>query len=129
MKSEIIKIYFESFNKYIYEADGMEFWFARDIQQLLGYAKWENFLKVIDKAKIACEKAGVSVKDNFANTVRAVNMPNGGIKEVDDIFLTRYASYLIAQNGDPAKDQIAFAMNYFAIQIVKLYRTALALKS
>lgn len=119
MKSEIIKIYFESFNRYIYEADGIEFWFARDVQQLLGYTKWENFLKVIDKAKIACEKAEVKVEDNFANTVRAINMPNGGIKEVDDIFLTRYASYLIAQNGDPAKDQIAFAMNYFAIQTRK----------
>ena len=119
MKLEIIKSYFENFNKYVYEADGLEFWFARDIQTLLGYSSWQNFMKVIEKAKEACKNSGVIVEDNFANTVRAVNMPNGGIKEMDDMFLTRYACYLIAQNGDPAKEQIAFAMSYFAIQTRK----------
>ena len=116
MKLELIKSYFEKFNKCVYEANGLEFWFARDLQVLLGYAKWENFLNVIEKAKEACRNSGVKVEDNFADTVRAINMPNGGIKEVDDMFLTRYACYLIAQNGDPAKEQIAFAMIYFAIQ-------------
>ena len=119
MKLEIIKSYFENFNKYVYEADGLEFWFARDIQTLLGYSSWQNFMKVIEKAKEACKNSGVIVEDNFANTVRAVNMPNGGIKEMDDMFLTRYACYLVAQNGDPAKEQIAFAMSYFAIQTRK----------
>ncbi|MDO8667964.1 MAG: DNA damage-inducible protein D [bacterium] len=119
MKLELIRTYFEEFNKCVYEAKGIEFWFARDIQNLLGYSKWENFLNVIEKAKEACKNSGVNVEDNFANTVRAVNMPNGGIKEVDDIFLTRYACYLIAQNGDSTKEPIAFAMSYFAIQTRK----------
>jgi DNA-damage-inducible protein D len=119
MKLELIKAYFENFNKYIYETDGLDFWFARDLQELLGYSKWENFLKVIEKAKTACENVDLKVEDHFANTVRAVNMPNGGIREVDDFFLTRYACYLIAQNGDSSKEPIAFAMNYFAIQTRK----------
>jgi DNA-damage-inducible protein D len=119
MKNESIKAYLEDFNKHVYETKGLEFWFASDLQILLGYVKWDNFLKVIEKAKIACNNAGVKVEDNFADTVRAVDMPNGGIKEVDDIFLTRYACYLIAQNGDPTKEQIAFAMNYFAVQTRK----------
>ena len=116
MKLELINVYFENFNKHIYEVDSLEFWFARDLQVLLGYAKWENFLNVIEKAKEACRNSGGKIEDNFADTVRAVNMPNGGIKEADDMFLTRYACYLIAQNGDPAKEQIAFAMSYFAFQ-------------
>lgn len=119
MKLELVKTYFENFNKFVYEANGLEFWFARDLQILLGYTKWENFLNAIEKAKKACENSGGDVGDNFATTVRAVNMPNGGIKEVDDIFLTRYACYLIAQNGDPSKEQVAFAMSYFAIQTRK----------
>lgn len=119
MKSELIKSYLDLFESRIYKTDEIEFWFARDLQEMLGYTDWRNFVKVIEKAKIACENAGVNKADHFVNTIRAVNMPNGGIKEVDDMFLTRYASYLIAQNGDSAKDQIAFAMNYFAIQTRK----------
>lgn len=119
MKLELIKSYFDEFNKYVYEAEDVEFWFAKDLQILLGYSKWENFLNVIEKAKEACKNSGAKIEDNFAPTVRAVKMPNGGIKEVDDMFLTRYACYLIAQNGDPAKEQIAFAMSYFAIQTRK----------
>ncbi len=119
MKSELIKNYFENFNKYIYETEGLDFWFARDLQKLLGYKNWENFLKVIQKAKVACKNAGGEKEEHFANTVRAVNMPKGGVKEVDDLFLTRYACYLIAQNGDSGKEPIAFAMNYFAIQTRK----------
>lgn len=119
MKLELIKTYFEDFNKRVYEANGLEFWFARDLQELLDYAKWENFLNVIEKAKEACRNSGVNVDDNFANTARAVDMPNGGIREVDDIFLTRYACYLIAQNGDSSKEKISFAMSYFAVQTRK----------
>lgn len=119
MKSELIKSYLDRFESHVYKTDKVEFWFARDLQEILGYADWRNFLKVIDKAKTACMNAGVNINDHFVNTVRAVNMPNGGIKEVDDIFITRYAGYLIAQNGDSSKEPIAFAMNYFAIQTRK----------
>ncbi len=119
MKLDNIINYFNNFNKFVYEVDGLEFWFARDLQNLLGYSKWENFLNAIEKAKNACINSGIKTDDHFANTVRAVNMPNGGIKEVEDLFLTRYACYLIAQNSDPAKEQVAFAMSYFAIQTRK----------
>lgn len=119
MKSEVINNYFNDFNKFVYEVDGLEFWFARDLQNLLGYSKWENFLNIIEKAKIACVNSNIKIDDHFADTVRAVNMPNGGIKEVEDMFLTRYACYLIAQNGDSSKEPIAFAMSYFAIQTRK----------
>jgi len=119
MQSELIKSYLDRFESHIYKTDEVEFWFARDLQEMLNYSDWRNFLKVIEKAKEACKNSGAIVEDNFAPTVRAVNMPNGGIKEVDDMFLTRYACYLIAQNGDPAKEQIAFAMSYFAIQTRK----------
>ncbi|MFZ4648986.1 MAG: DNA damage-inducible protein D [Patescibacteria group bacterium] len=119
MKTEMIKSYLESFNSFAYEAGGTEFWFARDLQHLLGYSNWENFLNVIEKAKTACQNSGVSLDDNFAETSQAVSMPNGAIKEMDDIFLTRYACYLIAQNSDSTKEQVAFAMSYFAIQTRK----------
>lgn len=119
MKTEVIHNYFNEFNQFVYEADGLEFWFARDLQNLLGYLKWDNFLNVIEKAKEACFNSGVKIDDHFAGTVRIIKMPNGGDKEVGDIFLTRYACYLIAQNGDSSKEQIAFAMSYFAIQTRK----------
>jgi len=119
MKSEVINNYFNDFNKFVYEVDGLEFWFARDLQNLLGYSKWENFLNIIEKAKIACANSDIKVDDHFAYTVRAVDMPNGGVKEAEDMFLTRYACYLVAQNGDSSKEQVAFAMSYFAIQTRK----------
>ncbi|OIO05441.1 DNA damage-inducible protein D [Candidatus Falkowbacteria bacterium CG1_02_37_21] len=119
MKSEVINSYFNDFNKFVYEVDGLEFWFARDLQNLLGYLKWENFLNIIEKAKIACSNSDVKVDDHFAYTARAVDMPNGGVKVAEDMFLTRYACYLIAQNGDSNKEQVAFAMSYFAIQTRK----------
>lgn len=119
MKPEVINNYFNEFNRFVYEADGLEFWFARDLQNLLGYSKWDNFLNVIEKAKTACRNSGIKIDDHFADTARVTKMPNGGDKEVSDIFLTRYACYLIAQNGDSSKEQIAFAMSYFAIQTRK----------
>lgn len=119
MKPEVINSYFNDFNKFVYEVDGLEFWFARDLQNLLGYSKWENFLNIIEKAKIACANFDIKVDDHFAYTVRAVGMPNGGVKEAEDMFLTRYACYLVAQNGDSSKEQVAFAMSYFAIQTRK----------
>ncbi len=96
--------------------DGVEFWLARDIQHLLGYAKWENFLNVVSKAKTACEVSGHQVADHFPDVRKMVDLGSGSQREVDDLMLTRYACYLIAQNGDPKKPEIAFAQTYFAIQ-------------
>lgn len=97
----------------------VEFWCARDLQTLLGYARWENFAKVIDKAITACQNSGHDPKDHFRGVTKMVDLGSGAQREVEDIALTRYACYLIAQNGDPAKEQIAFAQTYFAVQTRK----------
>lgn len=94
----------------------MEFWLARDIQHLLGYSKWDNFLNVVSKAKTACEVSGHAIEDHFADVGKMVDLGSGSQREVDDLMLTRYACYLIAQNGDPRKQEIAFAQTYFALQ-------------
>lgn len=88
---------------------GIEFWCARGLQMLLGCAKWENFAKVIDRPITACEAAGYNTKDHFLDIRKMVVLGSGAKHEVEDIALTRYANYLIAQNGDPGKVQIAFA--------------------
>jgi len=98
------------------ENTGTEFWCARDLQMLLGYARWENFAKVIEKAVTACRNAGYDPDDHFLEITKMVILGSGAKREVDDIALTRYACYLIAQNGDPSKDPIAFAQTYFALQ-------------
>ncbi len=95
---------------------GIEFWLARDLQHLLGYSKWDNFLNVVSKARTACEISGHQVADHFADVGKMVDLGSGSQREVADIMLTRYACYLIAQNGDPQKPEIAFAQTYFAIQ-------------
>ena len=97
----------------------VEFWCARDLQMLLGYTRWENFAKVIDKAITACQNSGHDPKDHFLGIRKMVTLGSGAKREIEDIALTRYACYLIAQNGDPAKDQIAFAQTYFAVQTRK----------
>ena len=102
-----------------YQQDGLEYWMARDLQVLLDYTQWRNFLLVIDKAKASCLTSGQNTSDHFAGVSKTIAMPKGASKEVDDIMLSRYACYLIAQNGDPRKDQIAFAQSYFAIQTRK----------
>jgi len=96
-----------------------EFWCARDLQMLLGYSQWRNFAAVIDRAITACENSGYDPKDHFAHISKMVVLGSGAKREIDDIALTRYACYLIAQNGDPAKDPIAFAQTYFAVQTRK----------
>lgn len=121
MKIEIIKSLINDFESYSKKTEeGIEFWLARDLQQLLGYDKWDNFLNVISKAKIACENTEHSIFDHFADVRKTIQMPKGAQKEVPDLMLTRYACYLIAQNGDPRKEQISFAQNYFALQTRKL---------
>lgn len=92
--------------------DGVEFWLARDLQKLLGYDKWDNFINVIAKAKVACEGSEHAVSDHFPDVGKTIQMPKGAQKTVDDIMLTRYACYLIAQNGDPKKQEIAFAQTF-----------------
>jgi len=94
----------------------VEFWLARDLQSLLGYDEWRNFTAVITKAKIACETSGHPIGDHFVGVNKMVDLGSGSQREVDDLMLTRYACYLIAQNGDPRKQEIAFAQTYFAVQ-------------
>lgn len=108
-----------TFEDYVNRKDGIEFWFARDLQKLLGYDKWENFVNAIEKAKIACKNSGHEIMDHFPDVRKTIPMPKGATKEIIDFALTRYACYLIAQNGDPRKDEIAFAQSYFAIQTRK----------
>lgn len=116
MKTEEIKELFTQFEAITTELEGIECWSARELQKLLGYSKWENFEKVIKRAKDACTNAGEDTNNHFPDIRKTIPMPKGAEKEIDDILLTRYACYLIAQNGDSRKEEIAFAQNYFAVQ-------------
>lgn len=109
----------KTFEEYAYQQDSIDYWLARELQTLLGYAEWRNFLNAVDKAKDSCKTTGETVSDHFVDITKTIPMPKGATKEVPDIMLTRYACYLIAQNGDPKKEQIAFAQSYFAIQTRK----------
>jgi DNA-damage-inducible protein D len=116
MKKEQILELFKQFESICYLYEGVECWSARELQLLLGYSKWENFEKVIDKANAACKNAGEEMSYHFPDVRKTIPMPKGAEKQISDILLTRYACYLIAQNGDSRKEEIAFAQNYFAVQ-------------
>ena len=120
MKTEIVQALTDNFEAHAQQAEnGIEFWLARDLQHLLGYDEWRNFTAVINKAKTACEVSDHAISDHFVDVNKMVDLGSGSQREVDDIMLTRYACYLIAQNGDPRKQQIAFAQTYFAMQTRK----------
>jgi DNA-damage-inducible protein D len=119
MKKELISKLQKSFEDYASQTDGVEFWFARDLQKLLDYHEWRNFTNAIEKAKTSCKNSNQALNDHFVDVNKTIPMPKGAKKEIQDIMLTRYACYLIAQNGDPRKEQIAFAQSYFAVQTRK----------
>lgn len=119
MKKEIILRLKNDFEQAAFEEEGIEYWSARDLQQLLGYSDWRNFLKVIDKAKESCKNAQIEPNYHFVDVNKMIKLPKNATRNLDDIILTRYACYLIAQNGDPRKEQIAFAQSYFALQTRK----------
>ena len=121
MDTQSIITYKSSFDAIMHEIiadDGstMEVWYARELQQVCGYARWENFQVAINRAKDSCNSQDISIEDHFRDVTKMVSLGSGSEREIKDILLTRYACYLIAQNGDPKKEEIAFAQSYFAVQ-------------
>ena len=119
MKHSLIAELHAQFEQIVHLEDDTEYWLARELQPVLGYATWRSFEQVVEKARMACATAGQPVADHFADVGKMIDLAKGAEREVRDIALSRYACYLIAQNGDPRKDEIAFAMTYFAVQTRK----------
>ncbi|HEY4148840.1 MAG TPA: DNA damage-inducible protein D [Chitinophagaceae bacterium] len=116
MKRALIAELFKKFEQVCYEYKNIECWSARELQEIFNYTEWRNFLKVIEKAKDACRNAGEAISNHFVDTNKMVDVGSGAQRVLQDIALTRYACYLVAQNGDPAKASVAFAQTYFAVQ-------------
>jgi len=119
MKKELISELFKKLEEACYDLGGLECWSAREMQEILGYKDWRNFLNIVQKASKACENSGETIKDHFVDINKMVKIGSGTDRTIDDIALTRYACYLVAQNGDPSKPEIAFAQTYFAVQTRK----------
>jgi DNA-damage-inducible protein D len=119
MENSTISKLNKTFEDSAYEQDGVEYWLARELQELLGYTDWRNFLNALEKAKESCKTTGEDILDHFVDVTKMVKIGSGAERKQDDLMLTRYACYLIAQNGDPKKEKIAFAQSYFAIQTRK----------
>ena len=120
MEQEIEKVYNKRFEEIKHtDENGIEFWFARELMTILQYSNWQNFDKIIDKAKTSCENSGISVFEHFTDVSKTIKMPKGAEKTILDYKLTRYACYVITQNGDSRKKVIALAQTYFAVQTRK----------
>lgn len=121
MRKQLMTLLNQQFNaiSHVWEDSGVEYWFARDLQYMLGYSEWRNFLKVIESSKESCVNSGGRVENHFVDANKMVTIGSGAERLVDDIMLTRYACYLVAQNGDPRKEPIAYAQSYFALQTRK----------
>ena len=119
MKQELIQELFKKFESAVWVLNNIECWSARELQELFNYSDWRNFLKVVDKSKNACQKAGEEIGDHFVDITKMIDLGKSAQREVEDVALTRYACYLIAQNGDSSKSEIAFAQTYFAVQTRK----------
>ncbi len=119
MKKEQIQLLFQQFENASQIIEEIECWSARELQEIFNYTKWDNFIKVIEKAKVACEKSGIIINDHFADVGKMVIVGSDAKRKISDIALTRYACYLVAQNADSSKSSVAFAQTYFAVQTRK----------